>query len=332
MPAITAAGAQGTGLQQPPVALLNTANAITQKYILPVLGDQVLVPSPALWAMTRNGKKFSGGELVYALLNQEEMTGGAYWGTQLLDTTVVDSIVPADQVWKFYRQSISIPLTDVILNRGGAGALDLIRSKYQVATGSFMMKLSRALWHTAPQNTSLDVDDLDAWVGQTTNVIAGIDRSLATNSWWLPAANVSAGNAALTANIAEVAYQSVVYGYDEPDLLIMDNTRFANFKNTFTSLIRFVDMEQDETALQAGFRYHFMYNNAIVMADRFTPANTAYLLNTKYIFPVFHELDYFNVEPFIKPTNQRVIVSTMYLTWQVVNLSPRMSLKLINLS
>jgi len=332
MSTITAAGAQGTGLQQPPVALLNTANAITQKYILPVLGDEVLTPSPAFWAMTRNGKKFSGGELVYALLTQEEMTGGAYWGNQLLDTTVVDSIQPADQVWKFYRQSISIPITDVILNRGGAGALDLIRSKYQVGTGSFMQKLSRAVWHTSPQNTSLDVDDIDAWVGQTTNTIAGIDRSAAANSWWLPAANQTGGSAALNQATCELAYQAVVYGYDEPDLLIMDNTRFANFKNTLTTLIRFQDMEQDETALQAGFRYHFVYNNAIVMADRYCPASVAYLLNTKYIFPVFHELDYFNVEPFIKPTNQRTIVSTMYLTWNIINLSPRMSIKIINIS
>jgi hypothetical protein len=329
---VSPSGAQGTGLQQPPVALLNTANAITTKYLIPILGDQVLVPSPTLWAMTRNGKKFSGGELVYALLTMEEMTGGAYWGNQLLDTTIVDSVQPANQLWKFYRQSIAIPITDVVLNRGGAGALDLIRSKYQIATGSFMMKLSRALWHTAPQNTSLDVDDIDSWVGQTTNTIAGISRALAANSWWLPAAPVSANNVALTANIAEQAYQSVVYGYDEPDLLVMDNTRFANFKNNFTQLIRFVDLEQDETALQTGFRYHFMYNNAIVMADRFTPANTAYLLNTKYIFPTFHELDYFSVEPFIKPTNQRTIVSTMYLTWNVVNLSPRMSVKLTNLT
>ena len=337
MPAITAGGAQGTGLQQPPVQLLTTANAVTQKYILPVLGDQVLTPSPALWAMTRNGKKYSGGELVYALLTQEEMTGGAYWGNQLLDTTVVDSVYPADQVWKFYRQSISIPLTDVILNRGGAGSLDLIRTKYQIATGSFMMKLSRAAWHTSPQNTSIDVDDIGNWVGnngatQMANTIAGIDRSVASNSWWLPAAPVTGGAAALNAANAELAYQSVVYGYDEPDLLIMDNTRFANFKNTFTGLIRFVDMEQDETALQAGFRYHFVYNNAIVLADRFVPANVAYLLNTKYIFPVFHELDYFNVEPFIKPSNQRTIVSTMYLTWNIVNLSPRMSVLIYSIS
>src|SRR5271157_2528393 len=109
MPAVSASGAQGTGLSQPPVQLLNTANAITQKYIMPVLGDTVLIPSPTFWALTRRGKKFSGGSLVYPVLTQEETTGGAYQGDQLLDNTVIDSVSPAESQWRFYRQSITLP-------------------------------------------------------------------------------------------------------------------------------------------------------------------------------------------------------------------------------
>jgi hypothetical protein len=47
---------------------------------------------------------------------------------------------------------------------------------------------------------------------------------------------------------------------------------------------------------------------------------------------VFHEADYFNVDPFIKPSNQRVLVSTMYLTWQFSCISPRMQIKIINIT
>lgn len=331
MPA-PAAGVQGLGLAQPPVTLLNTVNSITQKYIIPILGDTVMIPSPAFWALTRRGKKFAGGELVYPVLTQEETTGGAYFGDQLLDTSVIDSVQPADQLWRFYRQAISIPITDVILNRGGAGSLDLIKTKYQIASSSFLQKLSRALWGTSPQNTSLDIDNIDAWVGQTNNVIAGIDRSQAANAFWLPAANVSGGNATLTTANSELAYVAVVFGYDEPDVLLLDMTRFAGFKNNITSLIRFTENDQDEEALQAGFRYHFLYNNAVVMGDRFVPANAGYYLNSKYIFPVFHEVDYFTVDPFIKPSNQRIVVSTMYLTWQLICPSPRMNDKIININ
>lgn len=322
----------GLGLATPPVMLSNTVNAISQKYIVPVLGDNVFRPSPVFWALTREGKKFGGGELIFPEINQEELPGGAYFGDQLLDTSVVDSIQPANQQWKPYRQPIVIPITDVILNRGGAGNLDIIKAKYQTASASFLQKLSRALWHTSPQNTTLDIDDIDSWIGQTNNTIAGVDRTQAANAFFQPPANVANGGGALSAANAETAYQTVTFGYDEPDIQILDRTRYAAFKNQFTGLIRFGQGMQDEEALQVGFRNHFLFNNAIVIPDFFAPASVSYFVNSKYMFPVFHEADYFNVDPFMKPTNQRVLVSTMYLTWQLSNISPRMGIKITGIA
>lgn len=326
----------GLGLATPPVQLSNTVNAVSQKYIVPVLGDNVFLPSPVFWALTRDGKKFGAGELVFPEINQEELPGGAYYGDQLLDTSVVDSVQPADQVWRPYRQPIVIPITDVILNRGGAGNLDIIKLKYQTASASFLQKLSRALWHTSPQNTSNDIDDIDSWVGVTTNTIAGINRSTAANAFWQPPANADNVSGALLPAIAEGAYQSVVFAYDEPDIFVLAQNRYAGFKGNFTTLIRFGQGMQDEEALQVGFRNHFLFNNAIVVPDQFlnsgSGANAGYFLNSKYIFPVFHEADYFNVDPFIKPTNQRVLVSTMYLTWQLSCISPRMNIKVKNIT
>jgi hypothetical protein len=315
----------GLGLASPPVQLSNTVNAISQKYIVPVLGDNVFKPSPVFWALTREGKRFGAGELIFPEIYQEELPGGAYYGDQLLDTSVVDSVQPANQQWKPYRQPIVIPITDIILNRGGQGNLDIIKAKFQTASGSFLQKLSRALWHTSPQNTSLDVDDIISWVQSTTNTIAGINRATASNAWWLPGTSVGGGSTALSTTVAESAYQSVTWGYDEPDLLVMNRTSYAAFKGNFTSLIRFGQGMQDDEALQVGFRNHFLFNNAIVVADYFATANQAEFMNSKYIFPVFHEADYFNVDPFLKPSNQRVLVSCMYLTWNLSCISPRMN-------
>ena len=315
----------GLGLASPPVQLSNTVNAISQKFIVPVLGDNVFKPSPVFWALTREGKRFGAGELIFPEIYQEELPGGAYFGDQLLDTSVVDSVQPANQQWKPYRQPVVIPITDIILNRGGSNNLDIIRAKFQTASGSFLQKLSRALWHTSPQNTSLDVDDLNAWVVSTTNTIAGINRASSANAWWLPATAVAGGGGALTSTTAEPGYQSVTWGYDEPDLFVMNRTSYAAFKNNFTQYIRFGQGMQDDEALQVGFRNHFLFNNAVTVADYFATANQAMLLNSKYIFPVFHEADYFNVDPFLKPSNQRVLVSCMYLTWNLSCISPRMN-------
>jgi|SRR5579862_332362 len=322
----------GTGMNTPPVQLVNTANAITEKHIQPIIGDVVFLPSPVWWGFTREGKKFATGELVYPLATTEEMTGGAYYGDQLLDTAVVDSIQPANQVWKFYRQTLSLPITDIILNRGGAMGLDIVKTKFQIASASLLQKLCRALWHTAPQNTSLDVDDLVSWVQTTNNTIAGINRATAANAFWLPQANVSGGGGNLTPTIAETAYQSTVFGYDEPDLMIMTQTQFAAFKQNFVGLERFTSNMQDQEAVQAGFRYHFLFNNCVVFADRFAPTGVAFILNTKYLWPVFHEDDYFTIDPWLKPSNQRVITSSMYVTWNVSCVGPRNQVAITSLA
>jgi hypothetical protein len=323
-------GTIGTGVSQPSAQLVGTLNAITQKYIYPTIGDQVFVPSPLFWGLTKRGKDIrEGAEIVYPLATAEEMTGGSYYGDQLLNTTVVDTIQPANQVWRPYYQSIAVPVTDIILGRGGPMGLDLVRSKMEIGAGSFLQKLCRALWHTSPQNTSTDIDDLTSWVADTSNTIAGINRS--TSTFWQPAAPVTGGAAALSPAVFETAYQSIVYGYDEPDLCVMDNERYGAFKNNYTQLIRYMDLEQDDTALQAGFRYHFVVNNAVIMADRYTPAQTAYILNSKYIFPIFNANDYFKIDPWMQPSNQRVVVSKIYLTWQLACISPRMNVEIYDL-
>jgi hypothetical protein len=41
-----------------------------------------------MWALVRRGKKMAGGALVYPEFYQEETTGGAYYGAQLLNTAL----------------------------------------------------------------------------------------------------------------------------------------------------------------------------------------------------------------------------------------------------
>ncbi len=314
----------GTGISSPPAQLVNTVQSIVQKFIAPVLGDQVLLPSPTMWALVRRGKKMAGGALVYPEFFSEETTGGAYYGAQLLNTALQDVVQPAEQQWRFYYEAVVLPYTDIILGRGGYAGVDIVRQKFQTASGSFMQKLSRALWGTAPQNTSLDIDNIPNWLGSTTNTIAGINRSTAGNSFWNPQTAVSGGGLALTPAVADSAYWQTVFGYDEPDLMSMGNTSYSNFKQQFQTNIRYENNIQDKEALQAGFRYHFLFNNCVVLADRNAPANEAWIINTKYMFPTFHEADYFTIDPWVKPSNQRVLVSNIYLTWQLANMSPRM--------
>ena len=329
------AGVTGTGLSQPPALLLNTLDAIGVKEIYPYFGDLVFFPSPTFWGMQRNGKQFRLGELVWPLITSKLGTGGPYWGDQLLNTSIIDAVQPANQVWRFYQQTVTLAITDILLNRGGP--IDLMVGQMQIGAASLLDILANAMWGIAPFNSSIDVDNIDAWIGQTTNTIAGISRVAVTA--WAPPANVSAGAAHLSVAVAESAYQQVTFGYDYPDMLVMNNTDYGNFKIAFTanttsspSIIRAANNFADGESVQVNLRYQFMFNNCMVIADRYVPVGNAYMFNTKYLFPVFKSDAYFTVRPWIAPSNQDTVSTLIRLGWQVSSNSPRTGVKIINIA
>ena len=323
--------ATGTALSQPPVTMLNTLNATSAKYIAPILGDTVMKPSPAFWGLQRVAKHWAGGgQIVYSEITTEEMTGGSYWGDQLLNTTIVDSVQPANQEWRFYYQAIVIPLSDVILNGGLSNSLSLVKVKFQVASASLLQKLSRAMWGTAPQNTSTDIDSLVSWVQTTNNVIAGIDRSQTANAFWrrTPAWAMTGG-----INITDMttAFWKVGRGFDIPDMILLFQDDYAKWEPQFTQNIRYTGNAQDLEALQVGFREHFKFKSCVVLNDPFINgtgtgfgvAGTGYIIHTKYIYPVFFKLQYFNIRPWMTPSQQFVMVSYIRLGWNVICVSPQ---------
>lgn len=309
----------GVGLSTPPLSLLKTADSFTQKYFVPVLSDGIFKPSPSYWRLTRKGRKVHGGAIVVPVVFKEEDSGGAYWGAQVLDTTITDSVQPAQWEWKQYYQSIVVPYTDVILNSGPTGVLDLLKVKEEIAMGSLLQKLSRALYKTAPQNTAIDLDSLVDGVTSTTNLYAGIDRNVAGNEFWRP--NVTTTSEAISLAAFQTVYGSATFGNEEPDTILTTQAGFNAFHQLLVANIRYPDPDQE--TIQAGFKRNLVYNNAVVLHDQFV-AGGAYFLNTKYIDMCFHESDYFVVDPFLKPSNQRILVSGIYVTANLKVWNPRM--------
>jgi hypothetical protein len=330
-------GAIGTGINSPSALLVGTLDSLTQKKIAPFLSDIVLKPSPTYWALQRSGKHVTGGELVFPLLTQEENTGGAFWGDQILNTAVIDSIQPANQVWRAYYQNISIPTLDIILGSGGASAIDVVKAKMQVGAASLLPKLARAAWGQAPNNTSIDVDSIPTWIS-TTGTVAGINRASITS--WQSAPAVGTAGGPLTVVNAEKAYQSVVFGYDEPDTMVLQNYDYGQFKTQFTavtststSLIRMVDTFPDRETVQGSIRYHFRFNNCIVLADQYTnPTGVAYMWNSKYMWMNYHSRGYFIVRPWIMASNQEVVTTRAVVVCQLTNVNPRTSVTITGLS
>ena len=331
------AGVTGTGINSPSALLVNTLDAVAQKKIAPFMSDITLKPSPTYWALQRSGKHVTGAELVFPLLTQEETTGGAFWGDQVLNTSVVDSIQPANQVWRAYYQSCAIPTLDIILGSGGASAIDVVKAKMQACAASLLPKLARACYGTSPQNTTIDIDNIPNWIGTQNNTIAGINRTTLTA--WNPSASVSASSAHLTPTVAEQAYQSITFGYDEPDTLMLNNTDYGNFKIQFTqpgtsttSVIRSVDGYPDKEPQQVSLRYHFRFNNCTVLADQYVTAGTGYMWNSNYLWMNYHSKGYFIIRPWIMASNQEVVVTRVVVVMQLTCVNPRSALSITNIA
>jgi hypothetical protein len=311
--------AVGSQLSQPPVVLINSANAFTQKYFEPILADSIFVPSPTWWRMTRLGHKVTGGALVWPVVTAEELTGGAYFGAQNLDTQASDSAQPAQLEWKFYYQTIAIPYTDWLLNQGPQQVISLIKAKEEIAMASLLQKLSRAQYGTAPQNSSIDLDSIPAALGSLAGTYAGITLAQATN--WAcngGAGPTSGGAVSLSAMMTD--YMSATQGNEEPDTIITTHNGWSAFWNLLQPLQRYT---RDDETTRAGFKNHLMFNNAVVLRDRFVPAGEMEMFTSKYVYPAFHRDDYFTVDPFVKPTNQRVIVSQIFITLNLKFISLR---------
>jgi hypothetical protein len=313
----------GSALSQPPITLINTAGALTQKHFQKTLVDSVFKPSPMFWRLTRLGRKFTGGSLVWPLINQEELTGGAYWGAQLLSTDVTDSIQPAELQWKAYQQLIAIPVLDAVLNQGMQAVANLVRSKEEVAFGSLLQKLNRAVQRIAPQNTAIDLDGVPIALADT-GAYAGvpIQSNAVTGFVW----RTNGGNGVTAAPAGGITlpnlqtdYGRATYGNEEPTLIATTQAGYNTYWGLLTNNQRFIE---DEETTRGGFR-NLMFNRAVVLHDQFVPSGELQMYTEKYVRPVFHPFDHFRIDPFIQPTNQRVIVSHVWLTMNLQFLSLR---------
>jgi len=314
--------AVGSSLSQPPVTLIQTGNAYTRKYFTPLLPDSIFVPSPWWWTITRLGKRIKGGgAIVWGPILSEESTGGAYWGVQMLDTTPTDPIQPAQIEWKAYQQAIVIPVLDALMNEGEGEVLSLVRIKDETAMGSLLQKLSRALQGQAPQNTAIDLDSIPEAFGSLGGSYGGI--TLASPWACNGGAGPSNGGAISFADMMS-DYMAASQGNEQPDRIFTTALGYTNFWALLSAQQRQIE---DSEVTRAGFKMHLMFNNAVVMWDGFVPAGEMQGITSKYVRPIFHTRDYFSVDPFIQPTNQRVIVSRIYVMLNIQHLTLRQSFR-----
>ena len=133
------------------------------------------------------------------------------------------------------------------------------------------------------------------------NVVGGIDP--ADEPLWTP--NVDATATVLSSvDILAPIYNSSSVGADQPNVIVTTQELYEKYESLLQPNMRYAD----EGAANAGFT-SLRYKNVPVTYDDSCPPDTLVMLNTKYLQAVFHEDTFMKATPFVRPSNQDVMIA-----------------------
>jgi hypothetical protein len=303
------------------MAFLDPVNTITQKDILPGVTDQVFKSGPTMAYLKRSClEKYQGGpswqeNFLYGMLPVEAYVPGDSFTITQEQIFTGGTVTP-----RYYNVPVSAIREKVQIEMAGKHAVfNYIDMLMQAAALTMSAKLATDIFrHGQPSDTDVAED--------RSKLINGLDEALcdgatdgpfgdfftsyltltrndaniaeALNSPKLAADGVIDGDVSGSINypILEQAFNSVVFGTEQPNLIVTTNSGMSYIKMAFQSQQRFL-----ETTADLGFQ-GIKFNGATIFQDRYAPGaasvgtqeaaklgisalggETIYFLNTKYI-------------------------------------------------
>lgn len=275
-------------------------NAISQKYYLKKLYDNIFDSNPYLQRIQRGGsyKSVSGGTQIHVPLNYATTSAsGWYSGADTLNTTDNDNMTAAVYDWKSLYAGVTISEEDELKNAGDGQILSLLRSKMQIAEKTLKDSLGTGLYSDGSDSKSIvglrDIVAQDQTVG-------GISQS--SYSWWQ--AQLDSSTTTLTISAMNSLYESCVVDSEKPTVCLTTRSLY----NSYYALLQPQQRFMDEDTAKGGFQ-SLMFNGVPVIADSHCPANHMFFINEPHCMLFYHSSRNMKMEPFQKPINQQVKVS-----------------------
>jgi HK97 family phage major capsid protein len=294
---------------------LGEVGAITQKYFVPKLVDNIFTSNPLLqrakrkWMDTIDG----GAQLVVPVAYAQTTAAGWYAGAGALDTTANDQIDALTFDWAQAYANITITRSDELKNSGRSQIINLVKAKVQLAEKTLADKLGTALYTGTAAN--LQPVGLETAIA-TASTYGGISQTTYT---WL-AAQIDSTTTVLSVPMVRKLIGSCTVGSDRPTVATTTQTYWNSLYNLVQPQQRFVD---EETA-NAGFTNILWEGMPVLVDSHVGSTNLFTLLNEDYVHLVVHKDENFRFEPFVKPVNQNVSSAKIYLMCVLYVDNPRM--------
>lgn len=251
------------------------------------IADNVTENNALLKVLSKRGnvRPFSGGNVILQELSfAENGNTGYYSGYDLLPVAAQDVISSAEFAIKQAASPVVISGLEELQNSGKEAIIDLLEGRVNVAEASLANLLANGIYSDGTGSGGKQITGLDAAVPVTnTNTYGGIDRS--TWTFWRNAVDNdgSAPTSTTIQGIFNALYASLCRGSDHPDLIVVDNATWATYMASLQANQRFMDAD----TANLGFpTVKFMGSNVVLDGGigGNCPANTAFFLNTKYLF------------------------------------------------
>ena len=232
-----------------------------------------------------NTRTFSGGTVIFEELSfAANGNAGFYSGYDILPVAAQDVLSAAQFAIKQAACPVVISGLEMLQNAGKERIIDLIDGRMDVAEASMANLLAGGAYSDGTGFGGKQVVGLLAAVplNPTTGVYGSIDRQVWT-FWRNQFLDTSAITAATIQQSWNTLWARLVRGMDRPDLIVADSLTWAIYMQSLQAIQRIADTKTGDLGFPT-----VKYMDADVVLDGgiggFCPQNTAYFLNTKYLF------------------------------------------------
>ena len=262
------------------------------------LADNISNNNALLFMLRKKGKEktFSGGrEIMQPLRYAQNQTFMWYSGYEFLNVALNDTMTAARFPVKQASIAVTISGLEELQNASDEAMLDLIEERVDAAEDTFWNQMSAGVYSDGTGFGGKQINGLAALISKapTTGLVGGIDRGAQT--WWRNVSvnsNTDSRGVVSATNVQSylnTTLNSVKRNSDGIDLVAMD-TNYYNFYLSSLQTIQRIDSDGDEMA-GAGFtslKYFGAGKKVDIVLDGGKngqiPANTAYAINSDYLF------------------------------------------------
>lgn len=267
----------------------NQITAITHRYIIPKVQDNVYGSNSALARFNRPSKKMiiSGGSDIQApVYSSSNTSGGWFSGYENLDTTETDNISSATFNWKEAYEAIRISQLDEAKSNGEAAAVRLIFAKAKLGEMAMRDRLVGGIFSDGATGVggTKEILGLQATLSATSTYgsIAVADLP----SWAAQVADNGGTNRALTMNLLQASHGAATFDDEHPTVYYMKQSIYDVLWGLFQPFQRLAGSAE---MAKLGFENVIELNGVPCLVDSHMLANNIFGVNENMVKLAVHK-------------------------------------------